>query len=93
MSTKEVFYNTVVNDKRLRKYFGKFQEKAKNMFFFFGDLDLAVGTWVIAAVIPKYLSQRLQFRAADTGELQEWLEYKDHIVNLHEEIGDDDLPF
>ena len=34
-----------------------------------------------------------KFRAADTGELQEWLEYKDHIVNLHEEIGDDDLPF
>lgn len=34
-----------------------------------------------------------KFRAATTGELQEWLEYEDHIANLHVEIGDDDLPF
>ncbi len=34
-----------------------------------------------------------KFRAATIGELQEWLEYEDHIANLHEGIVDDDLPF
>ncbi len=34
-----------------------------------------------------------KFRAATTSELQEWLEYEDHIANLHAEIGDEDLPF
>jgi hypothetical protein len=34
-----------------------------------------------------------KYRAATTDELKEWLDYEYHIANLHEEIGDDDLPF
>ena len=34
-----------------------------------------------------------KYRAATTDELQEWLEYEDHIADLREEIGEDDLPF
>lgn len=34
-----------------------------------------------------------RYRAATTEELQEWLEYEDHIANLHEDIPDIDLPF
>lgn len=34
-----------------------------------------------------------KYRAANTDELQEWLEYEDHIADLRVEIGDDDLPF
>lgn len=34
-----------------------------------------------------------KYRAANTDELQEWLEYEDHIAHLRVEIGDDDLPF
>ena len=32
-----------------------------------------------------------KYRAATTDELQEWLEYENHIANLH--IYTDDLPF
>lgn len=34
-----------------------------------------------------------KFRAASTDELQEWLEYEDHLANLLEELYGDDLPF
>ena len=34
-----------------------------------------------------------KYRAATTEELQEWLEYEDHIANSHEELPDDYLPF
>lgn len=34
-----------------------------------------------------------KYRAATTEELQEWLEYEDHIANFHEELPDDYLPF
>ena len=34
-----------------------------------------------------------KFRAATTDEIQKWLDYEYHIANLHEEIGEDDLPF
>lgn len=34
-----------------------------------------------------------KYRAATTDELQEWLDYKDHIANLHKDVSDIDLPF
>lgn len=34
-----------------------------------------------------------KYRAATTEELQEWLDYEDHIANLHEDIPNIDLPF
>ena len=34
-----------------------------------------------------------KYRAATTDELQEWLEYEDHLADLREELYGDDLPF
>ncbi len=34
-----------------------------------------------------------KYRAATTVELQEWLEYEDHLADLREELYGDDLPF
>lgn len=34
-----------------------------------------------------------KYRAATTDELQQWLEYEDHLADLREELYGDDLPF